>query len=98
MAGIPAAHGPWPRKLLEEALKAEVSQDLRTIRETAGITRVYEAESRITRALTVGPGPCLLSCTTSEERLYVQATLDALQMLVRALAGSLGQHLHEEHP
>lgn len=96
MFSIPAAHGPWPRQMLLEVLKNEVSQDLKVIRETAGIARIYEAESRITRALTVGPGTCLLTCSTESERLYFQATLDALQMLTRSLAGALAPATEEQ--
>lgn len=95
MPGIPAAHGPWNRQLLA-LLGDEVRDDLKGIREDAGIQRILRAEGRLTRQLTVGPNG-LLDCTTEQERIYGQAVLRAVQLLTRAICNELTPP-EEEHP
>lgn len=88
MSGIPAAHGPWNRHILQ-FLGDEVRDDLRSLRENAGILRINKAEERLTRRLTVGPGPCLLTCSSEDERLYLQALISGVQHLVRAICDEM---------
>lgn len=93
LGGIPTQGGVLREELIGQLLR-ESQHDLEDIRVHGAISRILAARDRIILRMTGGRGygdvPSLIRCKTDQERLSVQAILQALDLLVSALASDMG--------
>ncbi|NCC24422.1 MAG: hypothetical protein EOM25_04345 [Deltaproteobacteria bacterium] len=93
--GVPRQGGIVHEEMLRQIL-GDNSGDLEVISINGTVRRILDARDRIALRLATGRGysntPSLLLCTTEQERISVQALLQALDLLVGALVGDLQEN------
>lgn len=92
--GIPSQGGVLREELIGQLLRDSRS-DLEDLRIHGSLNRIREARDRIILRMSGGRGygdvPSLIRCQTDQERLSVQAILQALDLLVTALMVDLSE-------
>ena len=96
--GIPSQGGIVHEEMIRQILGGS-RDDLSEITIHGSVRRILDARDRIVMRLATGRGyaniPSLLVCTTEQERVSVQALLQALDVLVSTLTADLQERPNE---